>query len=100
MKLNDSTRSYLGHLLEIRDDETLNELITGLNKVITEKTVQELNVRKTFTIKGDRFWICDDGLVLCTRTWYTGANTWAKLEGKYTYCVQSRNELYGYLGLV
>jgi hypothetical protein len=100
MKLNDSTRSYLGHLLEIKDDITLNELITSFNQTLAENTVQALNVRKTFTTKGDRFWICDDGLVLCNRKWYIGANTWAKLEGKYTYCVQTRNELYGYLGLV
>lgn len=68
MKLNDSTRSYLGHLLEIKDEESLNELITGFNQTLTDKSVQALSIRKTFTIKGDRFWICDDGLVLCTGT--------------------------------
>lgn len=75
MKLTDSTKAYIGHLLEINDDEILNELITGFNKAIAENTVQELNVRKTFAIKEKKFWFCgNDGLVLCTGTWPTGAN--------------------------
>jgi hypothetical protein len=53
-------------LLEINDEAILNELISSFNEALEGNSVQKMNARSTFTIKGDRYWFADNGLVLST----------------------------------
>jgi hypothetical protein len=66
--MKDSMKAYLSHKFDTSDDAVLSELIQEFNLAIANNTVKQLNVKSTFTIKGERYWLTDDGMVLSTNT--------------------------------